>query len=280
MPGHRPYAKNPNAPPSVTQIINTLDKPGLSWGAARETASYAVHHCDQWQNLPVADAVTTLYRHHRGVWDHRALVGSALHEINAQWCQGNAVSLRDIVSSIRERSRLWQQTPSADLYAELLPMADGLGAWWRKAQPEPLSWEEVVRYSIHPHLAYIGTLDWRALIGGRAILIDLKTTGSRKHGQGKYWDQWRLQLAAYRYATEGVLYGDDDQETTTTLLPDVEAAAILHLYQDGHTEFHPVKAGPVEHEVFLSLRKVYGWRQGDGQGMGDVDITPALGVAG
>jgi len=213
------------------------------------------------------------------VWDHRALVGSALHEINAQWCQGNTVSLRTIVEDIRARSKLWQKIPAAELYAELVPMAEGLGDWWKRARPEPLSWEEVVRYPV-PGLDYIGTLDWRALIGGRSILLDLKTTGSYKHGKGKYWDSWRLQLAAYRYASEGVIYDDEDRETTTTLLPVVEACAILHLYRDGHVEFNPVNAGPVEHEVFLALRKVYGWRHDEGQGMGDVDISPALGVVG
>lgn len=278
MPGHRPYAKNPNAPPSVTQVIGCLDKPGLSWGAARETANYAVHHPDKWQSLPTVDAVTTLYRHHRGVWDHRALVGSAIHEINAQWCQGNTVSLKGIVSSIRERSRLWQRLPAAELYAELLPMADGLADWWRTAKPEPLSWEEVVRYPV-PGLDYIGTLDWRASLKGRPFLLDLKTTGSYKYGKNKYWDQWRLQLAAYRYATEAVLYDNEDQEKTTVPLPPVAGAAILHLYRDGHTEFHPVKAEAEEHRQFLNLRAVYGWRQGAGQGMGDVDITPALGVS-
>jgi hypothetical protein len=279
MPGHRPYAKDPASPPSVTQIIGILDKPGLSWGAARETANYAVHHQPRWVDLPVSDAVTTLYRHHRGVWDHRALVGTALHEINAQWCQGHTVSLGSIVSDIREKSPLWQKVPVQDLYAELVPMANGLGKFWKEARPESISWEEVVRYPV-PGLSYIGTLDWRAKINGQPLILDLKTTGSKKHGQGKYWDSWRLQLAAYRYALEGVVYDATDQEEATCQLPVVSGAAIIHLYVDGHVEFHPVSAGPAEHGVFLSLRKVYGWRKAEGQGMGDVDMTPALVVPG
>lgn len=279
MPGHRPYAKDPNAPPSVTQVIGTLDKPGLSWGAARETANFAVHHQTRWVDLPVPDAVTTLYRHHKGVWDHRALVGSALHEINAQWCAGHTVSLRAVVEDIRQRSPLWRKVPVQDLYDEMVPMAQGLSRWWRLAKPEPMSWEEVVRYPV-PGLSYIGTLDWRARINGQPLILDLKTTGSRKHGQGKYWDSWRLQLAAYRYALESVLYDDKGEEAAYCPLPPVSGAAIIHLYVDGHVEFHPVKAGPAEHAVFLSLRKVYGWRKGDGQTMGDVDMIPALGVPG
>jgi PD-(D/E)XK nuclease superfamily len=279
MPEHRPYARDRNAPPSVTQVVGTLDKPGLSWGAAKETAAYAVHHMAAWSDLPSDRAVSILYRHHRGVWDHRALVGSAIHEVNAQWCQGNSVRVLDIIQGIRERSRLWQEMPEDQLYSELLPMADGLSRFWTEAKPVPLSWEQVVRYRAgNPDLAYIGTLDWRAEINGQPLILDLKTTGSVKHGQGKYWDQWRLQLAAYRYATEAVLYREHT-EVGTFELPEVAGAAVVHLYKDGKVEFNPVKAGPREHEVFLALRRVYGWRQGEGQGMGNVDMTPALGSA-
>lgn len=281
MPEHRPYARDPNAPPSVTQVVGTLDKPGLSWGAARETAAYAVSHMAAWSDLPSGQATTILYRHHRGVWDHRALIGSAIHAINADWCQGRAVRVLDVIQDIRERSTLWQGRPEAELYAELLPMTDGLAAFWHKAKPIPLSWEQVVRFR-HPATAgaldYIGTLDWRAEINGQPMLLDLKTTGSVKHGQGKYWDQWRLQLAAYRYATEAVLYRDHT-EVGTFELPEVAGAAVVHLYRDGKVEFNPVKAGPREHEVFLSLRRVYGWRNGEGQDMGNADMIPALGAS-
>ena len=277
MPEHRPYARDTSAPPSVTQVVGVLDKPGLSWGAARETAAYAVHHMAAWSDLPSDRAVSILYRHHRGVWDHRALVGSAIHEVNAQWCQGRAVRVLDIIQDIRERSSLWRKVPETELYAELLPMADGLAQFWQDAKPVPLSCEQVVRYrSANPDLDYIGTLDWRAEINGVPMLLDLKTTGSTKHGQGKYWDQWRLQLAAYRYATEAVLYRGHT-EVGTFELPEVAGAAVVHLYGDGQVEFNPVKAGPREHEIFLALRRVYGWRKHEGQEMGNVDMTPALG---
>lgn len=280
MPEHRPYARDPNAPPSVTRILDTLGKPGLSWGAARETASYAVHHMAAWCDLPSDRAISILYRHHRGVWDHRALVGSAIHEVNAQWCQGQSVRLLDVVQGIRDRSVLWQRVPEAELYAELLPMSDGLARWWQKAKPYPLSWEQVVRYrpqGLRQGLDYIGTLDWRAEINGKPFILDLKTTGSVKHGSGKYWDQWRLQLSAYRYANEAVVYNSEGREAGTMEVPEVAGAGIIHLYRDGVVEFHPVQAGPREHETFLSLRRVYGWRQNEGQDMGKPDLSAAMG---
>lgn len=280
MPDHRPYARDPNAPPSVTRILDTLGKPGLSWGAARETAAYAVHHMAAWCDLPSDRAISILYRHHRGVWDHRALVGSAIHEVNAQWCQGRSVRVLDIIQDIRERSTLWQKVPEAELYAELLPMTDGLSAWWLKAKPYPLSWEQVVRYRPQDRrqgLDYIGTLDWRADINGQPMILDLKTTGSVKHGSGKYWDTWRLQLAAYRYANEAVVYNGEGIEAGTMEVPEVQGAGIIHVYRDGVVEFHPVVAGPREHETFLSLRRVYDWRQGDGQSMGAMDLSAMMG---
>lgn len=277
MPEHRPYARDPDAPPSVTQVLDSLSKGGLSWGAAKETAEYAVHHQTQWMDLPPRDAVTRLYRHHRGIWDHRALIGSALHRVNAEWCQGNTVKLLDIIQELREDSPLWRGMPESELYAELVPMADGLAQFWLRVRPEGLSWEQVVRYRQDDGLAYIGTLDWRAQVNGQSLLLDLKTTGKSKPGSAKYWDTWRLQLAAYRYATEAVIYRDSEERGSFEL-PDVDGCAVVHLYRDGHVELNPVQAGPAEHEIFLSLLRVYNWRKGSGQDMGDMDLAPLLGV--
>lgn len=284
MPEHRPYARDPAAPPSVTQVLDSLSKSGLSWGAAKETAEFAVHHQGSWMDLPPRDAVTRLYRHHRGIWDHRALIGSALHRVNAEWCQGNTVKLLDIIQELRQDSPLWRGMPEAELYAELLPMADGLAKFWLKAEPQPLSWEQVVRYTPGPldygygtGLAYIGTLDWRVKMNGQNLLLDLKTTGKVKPGSAKYWDVWRLQLAAYRYANEAVIYRDGEERGSFEL-PGVDGCAVVHLYRDGHVELNPVQAGPAEHEVFLALLRVYNWRKSAGQGMGDMDLAPMLGV--
>ena len=188
---HRPYANS--GLPSVTQVLSLLSAPGLSWGAARETAKYAVHHLDQWQTLRPDDAVDTLYRHHRGVWDHRAMLGTAIHQINAEWCQGHTVRVADVIQELRQGSRLWRQKAETDIYRDLLPMADGLARVWERLKPDTLSWEQCVRYR-SPELTYVGTTDWRATIDGQPFLLDLKTTGNTKLGAGKYWDQWRLQI--------------------------------------------------------------------------------------
>jgi hypothetical protein len=259
MPIHRPYANGPL--PSVTQVIGLLSIPGLSWGAAKETALYAAHHSDQWMDLPIGDAVNRLYRHHRGVWDHRALMGTAVHRVNAEWCAGNTVRVVDVVREMREDSPLWQRKPEAEIYAELLPMTDALAAAWLAIEPTILTYEEVVRYP-DPELGYVGTYDWRCEIAGQVVLLDLKTTGKVKLGSAKYWDSWRLQLAGYRYAKESVHYGPDGVEAFALELPPVDACAVLHIYKNGAWQLDGVQAGPAEHEVFLSLRRAWGWRQG------------------
>jgi hypothetical protein len=258
MPIHRPYANGPL--PSVTQVLGMLSVPGLPWGAAKETALYAAHHSDQWMDLPIGDAVNKLYRHHRGVWDHRALLGTAVHRVNAEWCAGKEVRVLDIVQEMRDESPLWRRVAEAEIYADLLPMTDGLAKAWLAIRPEILTYEQVVRYP-HEHLGYVGTYDWRCDIAGQVVLIDLKTTGKVKPGTAKYWDTWRLQLAAYRGATESVHYDDTGVEYKALPLPPVDACAVLHIYRSGDWQLDGVQAGPEEHEVFLALRKAYGWRQ-------------------
>jgi len=274
--GRRPYAKG--SLPSVTQVLSLLSAPGLSWGAAKETATYAVRHQDQWSRLQPTDAIDSLYRHHKGVWDHRALLGTAVHEINAQWCQGHTVRVGDLVAQMREDSRLWRQRSDTDIYRDLLPMVRGLERVWDRLQPESLSWEQVVRYTnpLSPHLDYVGTTDWRATIEGRPILLDLKTTGKTIPGTAKYWDQWRLQLAAYRYATEGLIYSGDVLKGAIEL-PEVDGCAIVHLYADGEFQVDGIQAGPAEHEVFLALRKAYGWRK-DAKDTPGADVPVIVGA--
>jgi hypothetical protein len=185
-----------------------------------------------------------------------------LHTINAEWCQGHTVRVADVIAQMRESSKLWRQRAETDIYRDLLPMADGLARVWERLKPETLSWEQVVRYT-NPDdagLGYVGTTDWRATIDGAPMLLDLKTTGKTQLGQGKYWDQWRLQLAAYRYANEALIYEGLTLKGAIEL-PEVEGCAIVHLYGDGEFQIDGIQAGPAEHEIFLALRRAFSWRE-------------------
>ena len=79
--------------PSVTGVLGILDKPGLSWGAAKETAIFAVLRRDQWEGLSEAEAIERLRKHHRGVWDDKARRGTAVHHLAHEWARGNEIDV-------------------------------------------------------------------------------------------------------------------------------------------------------------------------------------------
>ena len=255
---HRPYAKDPNAPPSVTTVLDALSKPGLPWAAAKETAQYAVHHTD-WLLKESHLAVDQLRRHHRGIWDHRALLGTALHTVNSAWATGETLNVSQLVDRMRARSRLWSRMEPSEIRSALRPMVSGLAQAWQALEPQTESVDEVVRFN-DPTLGYIGTYDWVFTIDGLTYLVDVKSTGKSGEDAKPFWDTWRLQLAAYRYATEVVQY-EGRTEVGTKPMPKVDRTAVLMVCADGVWQFMECSATDIEHSAFLALRAVYGWRQ-------------------
>lgn len=259
---HRPYAKDPNSPPSVTTVLGTVSKQSLVWAAANETARHAVDYSQRWLGLPSDQAYDVLRKHHRGLWDHRALLGTAVHRANEHWCVGDNVSIGELVDEIREESVIWRRRDRAELCEELRVMVIGLSDAWIALQPQTLSFEDVVRFGDpdeRPGLSYVGTSDWRVVVNGVETLVDLKTTGQTKRGSARYWDSWRLQLAAYRYADTALDYSDTGQLVGTHPLQPVSATAVLLIRADGQWELLDVTAEHAEHAIFLALRAYYEW---------------------
>lgn len=282
MPGariHRPYARKPGGPPSVTTVLSVLDKPGLYWASARETATFAVLHQDQWIDLPTDQAVDRIRRHFKGIWDHRAALGTAVHQVNEAWAHGEEVDLNDIIDQVQAENRVWAKMDVGQIFAELSVMVDGLEEAWRALRPETISAEDVVRYSKVERQVYIGQNDWRVRIHGHSYLVDVKTSGQTDPDKGFYPDSWRLQLAAYRGCNEKVLYDDNCDEIHTEPLPPVERCAILHIRANGKWAFLPVAAGGTEHNHFLRLRDLYGWLKSEGKRMGADMFIPEDGLA-
>jgi PD-(D/E)XK nuclease superfamily len=259
---HRPYAKDPNAPPSVTTVLDTMSKPGLSWAAAKETAQYAVNHTD-WLLKESHMAVDQLRRHHRGVWDHRALLGTALHTVNSAWATGETLNVSALVDKMRAKSRLWARMEPGEIRTALRPMVSGLAQAWQTLEPKTVDVDRVVRTSGET-LGYIGTYDWVVMVDGLTYLVDLKTTGKAAEKAKPFWDTWRLQLAAYRHASEVVNY-EGREEVGTEAMPKVDRTAVLMVCADGSWQFLECSADHEEHAVFLALRAVYGWRKDQGE---------------
>ena len=252
----RPYSRIGGTEPSVTTIIgDMLGKPGLPWAAARETALFAVHHRDEWSALGAEDAVDLLRRHHRGVWDSRAAMGTAAHAVNEAWCRGETVDLGAMVQEMaatERQARSWAGRED-EVVAALDGYVAGLERFWTDWAPETVAVEYVVRTPG----AYIGTADWCAVLDGRPLLLDIKTTAQQEGDKGIYHDSWALQLAAYRFGVEAVTYAPDDKgrlaEVGTGAVPETAGAAVIHLRGDGDYALLPLEADRAMHETFLNL---------------------------
>ena len=130
----------------------------------------------------------------------------------------------------------WIKFGIEDLDPDYRGYFDGFKNWWNTYKPEPIG-SEVKTY--HRILGYAGTVDLVAVIGGRIVLVDFKTTS-------KLIDKnCKVQLEAYAQAlaSHGI---------------EVEEKRILHLTKDGGWKEpkYPAK-DPEAWRVFGSLKCLY-----------------------
>lgn len=215
--------------PSVTTISGMLNKPGLPWGAAKETALFAIHHKEEWIDLSNDDAYHRLRKHHRGVWDDKANRGTLVHDLAAQWAAGKEI----------------------DCPPDCAGYLDALELFYEIEQPEWLHVERSV-VSATPGFEYGGSLDAVARIKGRTGIVDLKSGG-------RYPIETTLQLAGYRFADGFGIYDALGTLTGIEPLPEFDFAAILYLHDDGTYEFLEVPADKKAYGAFMSLRAAWGW---------------------
>jgi hypothetical protein len=268
---HRPYSMIRGSEPSVTTILEMLPKPGLPWGAAKETAMFAVLHPDRWQHLAEAEAVDVLRRHHRGIWDGRAAVGTLVHAVNEAYCDGEVVDLDKLIDQTIDtdrNARTWRDADRDDLTEQVLGYVLGLEKWWDQYRPTDVRSEVVVRC---PGL-YIGQTDLRCTIDGDDWLLDLKTTNKQDDGSGLYVDSWSLQLAMYGAARETVTYDTVDAPDIKRGFRVVEAGTgpwsrpqrygVIHLRGDEEfTVYELPVTRAVERTAFRLARAYHGWKQ-------------------
>ena len=237
--GARPYSRMRGAEPSVTTILGMLDKPGLSWGAAKETALFAVHHQEEWAGLETSAAVDKLRRHHRGVWDAKAAVGSVVHAVNESWITGEVYDIPE------------------DMVARVEPYVEGLHKFWKDWNPSDFRTEDVVR---RPGV-YIGTRDLVGNLGWDRWLLDIKTTAELDPDKGLYGKDWALQLAAYRYAPEVVTFKRDPKGKLeiASVEPneDVDRCGIIHLRGDGEYTLYELDVDAVVYDNFMAMAQLY-----------------------
>jgi hypothetical protein len=215
--------------PSVTGVLGVLNKPGLSWGSAKETALFAIHHQDEWIDLSPEDAYHRLRKHHRGVWNDKAARGTAVHALAVEWAEGREV----------------------ECPPECAPYLDALERLYVDHRPAWVELERSVVYAV-PGLEFGGSLDAIVDVGGRRLVIDIKT------GQ-RYPIETTVQLAAYRHAQGMGVYSPLGGLEAIEPMPEVDGAAILYLHDDGSYELLDVPADRLAFDTFLALRRVWGW---------------------
>jgi hypothetical protein len=226
-PGGRPVA------PSVSTVAGMLSMgDALAWGAAKETALFAVHHRDEWQHLDPTDAYHRLRKHHRGVWTDKASRGTTVHMLAEGWAAGQEVEC----------------PPECAVYL------DALERWYIDHQPVWMHTERSVIYNVEGR-EYGGTFDGIAVLkDGRRTLIDWKT-GKR------YPVEVILKMAAYRYASLLAVVDEIGQFIDTEPMPEVDECAAVYLHDDGTYEHLTLPVDHQAHATFLRLRDVWAWKQ-------------------
>lgn len=220
-PGHksRPYSRDKQYP-SVTTLIGLLDKPGLSWGAANETAKFAIHHQADWRGLDDDAAYDRLRKHHRVLWDGAARMGTVAHAAADAFANGERFACPDDMDPVERQQ--------AETYIA------GLLDWWSTRDPEVLAAELIVRHT-SDRCRYIGSLDMLALVDGAPTVLDWKCT-KKLDGDG-YVQDWTLQTHAYALTTELCHYHGTKLVSTMTWaeagLPQPAQGMIVNIMGDG-----------------------------------------------
>lgn len=212
--------------PSVTTILDVLDKPALTRWAAKSVAEFAVANKDAWVGLP-DDAATDMLK--GSPWrtrDKAAATGTDAHSILESFANG--------------------------VVPQFLPpgvpteVVNGLAEFWTTHTPKVIACEQTIWNST---IGYAGSFDLIAELDGVSTLIDLKTSSGVYGTMG-------LQLAAYARGEEIIT-----AEGSTTAMPRIDAFAILHVPQNGKKwQLVPMDVTDMEYNAFIMARGLFAWR--------------------
>lgn len=216
--------------PSVTTILDVLDKPALTRWAANQVAAFAINNKSSWIDLP-DDAANDLLKN--SPWrtrDKAAATGTDAHWVLEQLAGGNVPDPKFTPPGIPPE------------------VIAGIADFWLTFNPQVVAAEQTIWNAT---VAYAGSFDLIAVIDGKTTLIDLKT------GSGVYGNM-ALQLAAYAHGEE--IITADGQSSP---MPVIEQYAILHVPQNGKPwAWVPIDVTDMEYNAFCMARGLYAWRTG------------------
>lgn len=265
---------------SVTTILNVIDKPGLIYWSASETAAAAVRTQATWQAMMrdqgEAEAIDWLSkaRFRAGTGKLSAAArGSVVHAVCEEYALTGArpdeARVEQLVQS--EGPKLSGEQVKTEAW-EVNGFVDTFDVWLQRFQPSYQA-AEVTVYS--PRYEYAGTADAFMTIDGVRFLADYKTAKSYDN-QGKptkpYAEQVGLQLAAYRYAEMAAVWRPrryEERKSRWYLLspaereaavpvPEVDFGLVIHITQE-RTEAWPIDCGEAAHRAFLFTMECAHW---------------------
>lgn len=217
--------------PSITNVIDTLNKPFLSNWYAKRAAEDAV----------------------QVIKDHPGLVQKKPQEA-VKWISGAARRTASAAADLGDRVHNYVELLAQGITPEeeLSQQAKGYVESWNKFvadhSPEFLHLEATVfGKTLHAGKAYAGTADFIAIIGGRTYVGDYKT-GRSIHAEAS------LQLSALRH---GLTLDSADGIVD---LPAIDGEIVVHLSANGYT-VHETTDSEAAWETFSYLREVWDFQR-------------------
>lgn len=193
--------------PSVTQIVNVLNKPALPVAAAKETAIWcAQNHAALGELMEAEEWVKTATGAPRRIWNKRADDGRDLHKLAETMIAGEPMPDEVHGHPVPEHVR--------DMAEQLARFLD---AW----DVEPVAVEAMI---YHDRYRYGGRFDLVGRLAGAGTwLLDYKT------GASGVYPESSLQLTAYGNATHYVDPQDVDHDMSTL---GIEQAGVVWIRPD------------------------------------------------
>lgn len=246
---------------SVTTIIGTLDKPGLIYWSAEETAKAAVHAADSLQIRIDEDG------------EEAVIDWLSAARFRRPKGERTAAELGTAVHAAAEEYALTGIRPDVD--DEVEPFLRQFEAWLDEFQPSYQATEVVV---YHPTYGYAGQADAFFSIDGTRFLVDYKTSKKTYDKRGNlrkpYPEQVGLQLAAYRYAEMAAVWrprrferfrrryyllSEAEQEMAVPV-PEVDAGLVIQISPES-CHAYPINIDEPIFDAFLHVQEAARWTQ-------------------
>jgi hypothetical protein len=263
---------------SVTTILKVLEKSGLIFWSAEETAKAALHFEATWRGMLADDDPNCLHRDS----DCPALKWLAEARFRRPKGLRSANELGTDIHTAVEEYALTGVRPVVD--DEVRPFLDQFDGWLQRFSP---SYQAVEVTVYHPELGYAGTADAFLTIGGHGsptlpgtdairYLGDYKSTRKARDSKGKptspYPEQDGLQLAAYRHAKYAAVWRPrrlekfrrryyllgPDERAMAVPVPEVDTGLVIHITPEACEAF-PIVCDESVFEAYLAVQDAARW---------------------